>query len=202
MINQYAADDALFCADDGTPVVWAIRLLEVNGKRQIFGSLLHGTMAPWHHGDSPPECIGTTKGVSRPSGDRHVRRRWHLADAVSPKRRISVAIFLFAGFYCRDWRRHGRVSPSGSGNANIAGGGVLQSTIRLNAVARALEFAMAGSKAVADHQRHAQRDNERPQLLRFIQRLPARAVARPRACGYGQASNKPQELPSLRNRRG
>jgi hypothetical protein len=33
LINQYASDDALFCGDDGTPVVWALRLLEANGKR-------------------------------------------------------------------------------------------------------------------------------------------------------------------------
>jgi hypothetical protein len=33
----------------------------------------------------------------------------------------------------------------------------------------------------------------RPLFLRFIQRLPARAVARPRARGHGQASNKPQD---------
>jgi pyruvate dehydrogenase (quinone) len=56
VINQYAADDALFCADDGTPVVWAIRLLEVNGKRQIFGSLLHGTMAT-----ALPSALGLQK---------------------------------------------------------------------------------------------------------------------------------------------
>jgi hypothetical protein len=43
-------------------------------------------------------------------------------------------------------------SPSGLGNSSIAGSGGMQSAIRLNAVARALEFAMAGLKAVADHQ--------------------------------------------------
>lgn len=45
IINRYADDDALFCGDDGTPVVWAHRFIDTNGKRRIFGSLLHGTMA-------------------------------------------------------------------------------------------------------------------------------------------------------------
>ena len=45
LINQYADDDALFASDDGTPTVWAYRLLDMNGKRRLFASLLHGTMA-------------------------------------------------------------------------------------------------------------------------------------------------------------
>lgn len=58
LINEYAADDALFCCDDGTPVVWALRLLEANGKRQIFGSLLHGTMAT-----ALPSALGIQKAA-------------------------------------------------------------------------------------------------------------------------------------------
>jgi pyruvate dehydrogenase (quinone) len=45
LINRYAASDALFCADDGTPTVWLYRHIETNGKRRVFSSLLHGTMA-------------------------------------------------------------------------------------------------------------------------------------------------------------
>ncbi len=45
IINKYAADDALFAADDGTPLVWMLRHIDTNGKRRTFGSLLHGTMA-------------------------------------------------------------------------------------------------------------------------------------------------------------
>jgi thiamine pyrophosphate-dependent acetolactate synthase large subunit-like protein len=56
VINQYAEDDALFSADDGTPVVWAFRLIDANGKRQIFGSLLHGTMAT-----ALPNALGLQK---------------------------------------------------------------------------------------------------------------------------------------------
>jgi thiamine pyrophosphate-dependent acetolactate synthase large subunit-like protein len=58
LINQYAADDAQFCGDDGTPIVWAMRLLEANGKRQIFGSLLHGTMAT-----ALPSALGLQKAA-------------------------------------------------------------------------------------------------------------------------------------------
>src|SRR5277367_931794 len=45
VINQHAAQDALFTADDGTALVWALRHIETGGKRRTFGSLLHGTMA-------------------------------------------------------------------------------------------------------------------------------------------------------------
>jgi pyruvate dehydrogenase (quinone) len=45
IINRLAAPDALFAGDDGTPVVWLHRLMTMNGRRRIFGSLLHGTMA-------------------------------------------------------------------------------------------------------------------------------------------------------------
>src|SRR4029077_18117928 len=45
IINRLANQDALFTADDGTPLVWMLRMVEANGKRRMFGSLLHGTMA-------------------------------------------------------------------------------------------------------------------------------------------------------------
>jgi pyruvate dehydrogenase (quinone) len=45
IINRLAAADALFAGDDGTPVVWLHRMMAMNGRRRIFGSLLHGTMA-------------------------------------------------------------------------------------------------------------------------------------------------------------
>ncbi len=45
VINRVAAADALFAADDGTPLVWMLRMMEANGRRRMFGSLLHGTMA-------------------------------------------------------------------------------------------------------------------------------------------------------------
>jgi pyruvate dehydrogenase (quinone) len=56
VINQQAAKDALFTADDGTPAAWAHRHIEANGQRRIFGSLLHGTMA-----NGMPAAIGLQK---------------------------------------------------------------------------------------------------------------------------------------------
>jgi pyruvate dehydrogenase (quinone) len=45
IINRKAAADALFTADDGTCGVWMLRMIAANGKRRMFASLLHGTMA-------------------------------------------------------------------------------------------------------------------------------------------------------------
>ncbi len=45
LVDKYADDDALFAGDDGSPVVWLHRIVKTNGKRKLFGSLLHGTMA-------------------------------------------------------------------------------------------------------------------------------------------------------------
>jgi pyruvate dehydrogenase (quinone) len=45
IINKYAAEDALFAADDGTPTVWMLRHIDTGGRRRTFASLLHGTMA-------------------------------------------------------------------------------------------------------------------------------------------------------------
>ena len=56
LINKYADEDALFAADDGTPVVWMARHIEMGGKRRGFGSLLHGTMA-----GGMPSALGLQK---------------------------------------------------------------------------------------------------------------------------------------------
>jgi pyruvate dehydrogenase (quinone) len=45
MINTYAAENALFAADDGTATVWMLRHIDSGGKRRTFASLLHGTIA-------------------------------------------------------------------------------------------------------------------------------------------------------------
>jgi pyruvate dehydrogenase (quinone) len=45
IINEHAAEDALFAADDGTAAVWMLRHIDAGGKRRTFASLLHGTMA-------------------------------------------------------------------------------------------------------------------------------------------------------------
>ncbi|MET0499421.1 MAG: thiamine pyrophosphate-dependent enzyme [Steroidobacteraceae bacterium] len=56
IIDRLANDDAVFAADDGTPVVWLHRMVAANGKRRMFGSLLHGTMAT-----AVPTAIGLQK---------------------------------------------------------------------------------------------------------------------------------------------
>jgi len=58
VIDRYADEDALIAGDDGTPVVWAHRFMETNGKRRIFGSLLHGTMAT-----ALPSALGLQKAA-------------------------------------------------------------------------------------------------------------------------------------------
>ena len=45
VIDRFASDDAVFIGDDGTALVWLLRMVKANGKRRMFGSLLHGTMA-------------------------------------------------------------------------------------------------------------------------------------------------------------
>ena len=45
MLDEKAADDAVFVADGGTSMVWMLRHLKAHGKRRFLNSLLHGTMA-------------------------------------------------------------------------------------------------------------------------------------------------------------
>jgi pyruvate dehydrogenase (quinone) len=63
IINRVAADDAAFAADDGTSVVWMLRMIAANGKRRMFGSLLHGTMAT---------ALGTAIGLQKCQPGRQV----------------------------------------------------------------------------------------------------------------------------------
>ena len=52
-IGQFAADDAIFTCDVGTPTVWAARYLKMNGRRRLIGSFNHGSMA-----NAMPQAIG------------------------------------------------------------------------------------------------------------------------------------------------
>jgi pyruvate dehydrogenase (quinone) len=56
IINEHAADNALFSADDGTATVWMLRHIDTGGKRRTFASLLHGTMA-----GGMPSALGLQK---------------------------------------------------------------------------------------------------------------------------------------------
>ncbi|MGE2730933.1 ubiquinone-dependent pyruvate dehydrogenase [Mycolicibacterium vaccae] len=53
LVDQLAADDAVFTADVGSPVVWAARYLTMNGRRRLIGSFNHGSMA-----NALPHAIG------------------------------------------------------------------------------------------------------------------------------------------------
>ena len=63
IIDRQAAADAIFSGDDGTPVVWMTRLIAANGKRRMFGSFLHGTMA---------DGLGTAIGLQKCQPGRQV----------------------------------------------------------------------------------------------------------------------------------
>lgn len=53
LVDRHAADDALFTADCGSPMVWLLRHIRVNGRRRTLTSLLHGTMA-----NAMPQALG------------------------------------------------------------------------------------------------------------------------------------------------
>jgi pyruvate dehydrogenase (quinone) len=53
VVDELAADDAIFACDVGTPTVWAARYLTMNGKRRLLGSFNHGSMA-----NAMPQAIG------------------------------------------------------------------------------------------------------------------------------------------------
>src|SRR5207237_7041626 len=53
IVNEIAADDAIFTCDVGTPTVWAARYLTMNGRRRLVGSFTHGSMA-----NALPQAIG------------------------------------------------------------------------------------------------------------------------------------------------
>jgi pyruvate dehydrogenase (quinone) len=53
ILDEVAADDAVFTVDTGMCNVWAARYLTPNGRRRVIGSFLHGTMA-----NALPHAIG------------------------------------------------------------------------------------------------------------------------------------------------
>jgi len=59
ILDELAAQDAIFSCDVGTPTIWAARYLRMNGKRRLLGSFNHGSMA-----NALPQAIGAQ--VSHP----------------------------------------------------------------------------------------------------------------------------------------
>lgn len=53
VLDEVAADDAIFTCDVGTPTVWAARYFTMNGRRRLIGSFWHGSMA-----NALPQAIG------------------------------------------------------------------------------------------------------------------------------------------------
>ena len=53
VLDEVAAEDAVFTVDVGTPVIWAARYLTMNGQRRLLGSFNHGSIA-----NALPQAIG------------------------------------------------------------------------------------------------------------------------------------------------
>jgi pyruvate dehydrogenase (quinone) len=53
VIDEVAAEDAVFTCDVGETTVWAARYLHLNGRRRLIGSMLHGSMA-----NALPQALG------------------------------------------------------------------------------------------------------------------------------------------------
>lgn len=53
IVDEIAADDAVFTVDTGMSNVWAARYVTPNGRRELLGSFRHGTMA-----NALPQAIG------------------------------------------------------------------------------------------------------------------------------------------------
>ena len=53
LVSEQASGDAVFTFDVGTVTIWAARYLQMNGRRRMIGSLVHGSMA-----GALPQAIG------------------------------------------------------------------------------------------------------------------------------------------------
>lgn len=60
VIDELAADDAVFIPDVGSPVIWAARYLRMNGRRSLIGSFIHGSMA-----NALPQAVGAAAAAGR-----------------------------------------------------------------------------------------------------------------------------------------
>jgi pyruvate dehydrogenase (quinone) len=59
VISEQAAEDAIFTADVGMPIIWAARYLKMNGRRRLIGSFTHGSMA-----NAMPQAMGAQAAQS------------------------------------------------------------------------------------------------------------------------------------------
>jgi pyruvate dehydrogenase (quinone) len=92
LIDQYAADDAVFTADGGSAMVWVLRHIRTTGKRRTILSLTHGTMA-----NAMPQALGAKKAapnrqVISLSGDGLSILLGDLITAVQEKIPVKIAV--------------------------------------------------------------------------------------------------------------
>ena len=72
VLDEIAAQDAVFSCDVGTPTVWAARYLTMNGQRRLLGSFNHGSMA-----NALPQAIGAgMESTARRVRPSQRSRRW------------------------------------------------------------------------------------------------------------------------------
>lgn len=94
VINEVAAEDAIFTVDVGTPAIWVARYLTFNGKRRLIGSWSHGSMA-----SALPQAIGAqaafpNKQVIAMSGDGGLAMLMgELLSAVQNKLPVKIVVF-------------------------------------------------------------------------------------------------------------
>lgn len=53
LVDELADQDAVVIPDVGSPVIWAARYLQMNGRRRLIGSFIHGSMA-----NALPQAVG------------------------------------------------------------------------------------------------------------------------------------------------
>ncbi|MFZ1907413.1 MAG: thiamine pyrophosphate-dependent enzyme [Steroidobacteraceae bacterium] len=94
LIDKHAADDAVFTADGGSPMVWVLRHIRASVRRRTIVSLTHGTMA-----NAMPQALGAKRAapdrqVIALSGDGGLSMLLgDLITAVQEKIPIKVAVF-------------------------------------------------------------------------------------------------------------
>lgn len=94
VIDEIAAEDAIFSADVGSPCIWAARYLHFNGERRLLGSFSHGSMA-----NALPQALGAqaafpARQVVTLSGDGGVAMLMgELLTAVQNKLPVKIVVF-------------------------------------------------------------------------------------------------------------
>ncbi len=94
LISEHADDDAVFTADAGSPMVWALRHIRSTARRRTIVSLSHGTMA-----NAMPQALGAKRAyparqVISLSGDGGLTMLLgDLLTAVQEKIPIKIAVF-------------------------------------------------------------------------------------------------------------